>query len=131
MAKGRVKLEEFTVNDRINLLDLFVNNEKTLMQVHDSLFPKPTKVVYQNNSHFNSEAQNITMLETSSNFESNADLDAINIKPFANDGKKAYATIDKSLDQIKGSDKKRLPAIQTPTQQVRSDAGLFYDHQKN
>jgi len=71
------------------------------------------------------------MLETSSNFESNADLDAINIKPFANDGKKAYATIDKSLDQIKGSDKKRLPAIQTPTQQVRSDAGLFYDHQKN
>jgi hypothetical protein len=31
MAKGRVKLEEFTVNDRINLLDLFVNNEKTLM----------------------------------------------------------------------------------------------------
>lgn len=35
MAKGRIKLEEFTVNDRINLLDLFVNSEKTLLVVHD------------------------------------------------------------------------------------------------
>ena len=35
MAKGRIKLEEFTVNDRINLLDLFVNSEKTLMVIHE------------------------------------------------------------------------------------------------
>jgi hypothetical protein len=41
MAKGRVKVEEFTLNDRINLLDLFVNNEKTLVTIHESLFPKP------------------------------------------------------------------------------------------
>lgn len=95
--------------------------------MHDSLFPKPVKVL-GNKSHFTSEAQNLTLLETASNFESNADLDTINVKPF--DGKKAFATIDKSLDQIKGSDKKRLPAIQTPTQQVRSDAGLIHD-QKN
>jgi hypothetical protein len=31
MAKGRVKLNEFTTKDRENLLDLFVNNEKTLL----------------------------------------------------------------------------------------------------
>jgi hypothetical protein len=41
MAKGRVKIDEFTLNDRINLLDLFVNNEKTLVTIHESLFPKP------------------------------------------------------------------------------------------
>ena len=34
MAKGRVKIDEFTLNDRINLLDLFVNNEKTLVTIH-------------------------------------------------------------------------------------------------
>ena len=41
MAKGRVKIDEFTLNDRINLLDLFVNNERTLVTIHESLFPKP------------------------------------------------------------------------------------------
>lgn len=39
LAQNRVKLEEFTAMDRINILDLFVNNEKTLLRVHEVLFP--------------------------------------------------------------------------------------------
>ena len=41
MAKGRVKIDEFTAIDRNLLLDLFVNNEKVLMMIHDALFPRP------------------------------------------------------------------------------------------
>jgi hypothetical protein len=40
MAKGKVKIEELTLSDRVNLLDLFVNNHKTLSVVHETLFPK-------------------------------------------------------------------------------------------
>ena len=39
MAKGRVKINEFTSKDRGNLLDLFVNNERTLLKVYEILFP--------------------------------------------------------------------------------------------
>jgi HJR/Mrr/RecB family endonuclease len=39
MAQNRVRLEEFTALDRIHILDLFVNNEKTLLRVHEVLFP--------------------------------------------------------------------------------------------
>lgn len=42
MAKGRIKLNEFTTKDRENLLDLFVNNEKTLLTIYEVLFPKPS-----------------------------------------------------------------------------------------
>lgn len=42
MAKGRIKLNEFTTKDRENLLDLFVNNEKTLLSIYECLFPKPS-----------------------------------------------------------------------------------------
>lgn len=38
MAKDRIKIDEFTLSDRINLLDLFVNNQKVLNEVHDILF---------------------------------------------------------------------------------------------
>lgn len=38
MAKGRVKFDEFTQIDRNNLLDLFVNNERTLLKVYEILF---------------------------------------------------------------------------------------------
>jgi hypothetical protein len=78
MAKGRVKIDEFTLNDRINLLDLFVNNEKTLVNVHESLFPKPTRSVRNsdlrtlNSDHFMSPKNN--MLETSSAYDSRADF---------------------------------------------------------
>ena len=41
MAKGRVKFEEFTQIDRNNLLDLFVNNERTLLKIYEILFAQP------------------------------------------------------------------------------------------
>ena len=39
LAKNRVKLTDFTVRDKCNLLDLFVNNEKTLLKIYEALFP--------------------------------------------------------------------------------------------
>jgi len=40
LAKDRVKYSEFTSQDRNNLLDLFVNNETTLLKIYEILFPK-------------------------------------------------------------------------------------------
>lgn len=40
LAKDRVKFSEFTTQDRNNLLDLFVNNEKTLLKIYENLFPR-------------------------------------------------------------------------------------------
>lgn len=40
LAKDRVKFSEFTAQDRHNLLDLFVNNEKTLLRIYENLFPR-------------------------------------------------------------------------------------------
>ena len=48
LAKDRVKFSEFTTQDRNNLLDLFVNNEQTLLKVYEILFPK--KAAHGNNS---------------------------------------------------------------------------------
>ncbi len=42
LAKDRVKFSEFTSQDRNNLLDLFVNNEKTLLKIYEILCPKKT-----------------------------------------------------------------------------------------
>lgn len=39
MAKNRVKISDFTASDRQHLLDLFVNNEKTLLKIYEVLFP--------------------------------------------------------------------------------------------
>lgn len=39
MAKSRVKITDFTGKDKSNLLDLFVNNEKTLLKIYEILFP--------------------------------------------------------------------------------------------
>lgn len=39
LAKGRVKFQDFTSKDRYNILDLFVNNEKTLIKIYEVLFP--------------------------------------------------------------------------------------------
>ncbi len=39
LAKGRVKFEEFTQQDSVRLLDLFVNNEQTLLKMYEFLFP--------------------------------------------------------------------------------------------
>ena len=38
-AKGRIKYEDFTSKDKFNILDLFVNNEKTLVKIYEALFP--------------------------------------------------------------------------------------------
>ena len=40
MQKNKVKISDFTPKDKYNLLDLFVNNEKTLMRVYEALFPQ-------------------------------------------------------------------------------------------
>jgi hypothetical protein len=42
LAKDRVKYSEFTSQDRNNLVDLFVNNEKTLIKMYEILFPRKT-----------------------------------------------------------------------------------------
>jgi hypothetical protein len=39
LAKNRVKISDFTSKDRENLLDLFVNNERTLLKIYEILFP--------------------------------------------------------------------------------------------
>lgn len=39
LAKNRIKITDFTVRDRCNLLDLFVTNEKTLLKIYEALFP--------------------------------------------------------------------------------------------
>ena len=50
LAKDRVKFSEFTTQDRNNLLDLFVNNEKTLLQVYEILFPRKNQNAQNTNS---------------------------------------------------------------------------------
>lgn len=78
MAKGKVRIDEFTSNDKVNLLDLFVNNEKTLVAIHDSLYPKNLQSVHQINMKtetsdlFNQQQSN--QLEASSAFDSRPDF---------------------------------------------------------
>ena len=42
LSQGRAKIEEFTYNDRCAVIDLFVNNETTLLKIYETLFP-PSK----------------------------------------------------------------------------------------
>lgn len=39
LSKNRVQIADFTPLDRYHLLDLFVNNEKTLLKMYEALFP--------------------------------------------------------------------------------------------
>jgi hypothetical protein len=39
LAKNRVRMVDFTNKDKYHLLDLFVNNEKTLLKIYEALFP--------------------------------------------------------------------------------------------
>ena len=39
LSKKKVKIEDFTNLDRYHLLDLFVNNERTLLKIYEALFP--------------------------------------------------------------------------------------------
>lgn len=38
LAKGKIKLSDFSGSDKVNVLDLFVNNEKILLHMHNTLF---------------------------------------------------------------------------------------------
>ena len=73
LAKDRVKFSEFTSQDRNNLLDLFVNNEKTLLKIYEILFPKKTAATsFKTNS-----LKQISALKNSSDtirFGKNSDL---------------------------------------------------------
>ena len=39
LAKNRVKVSDFTARDKSHILDLFVNNERTLLKIYEALFP--------------------------------------------------------------------------------------------
>ena len=39
LAKNKIKFEDFTSRDKCNILDLFVNNERTMLSIYESLFP--------------------------------------------------------------------------------------------
>lgn len=136
MAKGRVKIDEFTLNDRINLLDLFVNNERTLVAVHESLYPKNMQSVR------NSDLKTITsenflqhqsnMLETSSAFDSRPEFKDLVINQLpsvsnARNGKAALTTMDRSLATIKSPTtevKQKMPFIEALQNVARSDAHI-------
>ena len=47
LAKGRVKFEEFTSVDSVRLLDLFVNNEATLLKMYELIFPQQSFKIKQ------------------------------------------------------------------------------------
>jgi hypothetical protein len=40
LAKDKIKLAEFSPQDKYSLLDIFVNNEKTLLKMYEILFPR-------------------------------------------------------------------------------------------
>jgi len=39
LSKKKVRIDDFTAKDRFVILDLFVNNEKTLLSIYEALFP--------------------------------------------------------------------------------------------
>ena len=42
LAKNKVTLSDFSPADKTHILDLFVNNEKTLLKIFEALFPHRT-----------------------------------------------------------------------------------------
>ena len=42
-AREKIKYSDFTLQDRYNILDMFVNNENTLIAVYEALFPDKKK----------------------------------------------------------------------------------------
>ena len=57
MAKGKIKFGDFTPRDKCNLLDLFVNNEKTLLKIYEALFPHRATNLATNSTQSNQVAQ--------------------------------------------------------------------------
>lgn len=88
LAKNRVKLIDFTQKDKYHLLDLFVNNEKTLLKVYEALFPHRTANILGSASQMdNSVAQNqqshMSGLERST-FKERGNSEATNIRTRTN-----------------------------------------------
>lgn len=54
LAKNKIKLQDFSSKDKFNLLDLFVNNEKTLIKIYEALFPHRTQTVKSQNPNAHS-----------------------------------------------------------------------------
>jgi len=48
LAKGKIKMSEFNPQDKCSLLDIFVNNETTLLRMYEALFPKNNNVKNDN-----------------------------------------------------------------------------------
>jgi len=74
-AKGRIKYEDFTSKDKFNILDLFVNNEKTLIKIYEALFPhrvvtKPSQHVTNSNSPHNASHSQSGRLGGMMNYQS-------------------------------------------------------------
>ena len=87
LAKSRVKYDEFTANDRTNLLDLFVNNEKVLLSMHEMMFPASNSGKNINSLrnpsekvtlHTDRQPQNLTDLDNSY-FTISAELEAVKL----------------------------------------------------
>ena len=39
LARGKIKLTDFSSQDKVSLLDFFVNNEAVLLKIYENLFP--------------------------------------------------------------------------------------------
>lgn len=151
MAKDRIKIEEFTLSDRINLLDLFVNNQKVLTEIHDILFntervpankaPSWTLSARQSTTMMNSDTalNEIGALNNSSAFDSKSIFDTVpagkGAGPLAlGRNRPTFVTIDHStsilnqksiaLNQNSETKKTKLPAIQASREAARSDQNL-------
>lgn len=80
LAKGKIKLSDFGPRDKANLLDLFVNNEKTLLSVYEVLFPH----------------RNLNMEESGVNNKSINHYQAISTLPETNE----YGSLAKDVSQF-------------------------------
>lgn len=56
-----MKLTDFTVRDKCMLLDLFVNNEKTLLRIYEALFPHRAGNAGANPAFAGSKEKQITL----------------------------------------------------------------------
>eukprot|EP00347_Sterkiella_histriomuscorum_P006958 403350786 len=86
LAKNKIKISDFNAKDRFNILDLFVNNEKTLIKIYEALFPHRTNKSLLTSTTSNSQnINNITQSNT--NFLTNnpiKSVKALNISATSN-----------------------------------------------
>ena len=65
LAKNRVKVSDFTTKDKSHILDLFVNNERTLLKIYEALFPH--RAANANQSQMHGQQQPLSMMDNSFN----------------------------------------------------------------